>query len=426
MKHKNWTVCCLKTVVLLVALAWGAVASVWAERLCDVRNYGAKGDGVTKDTLALQKAIDGCAQQGGGVVRLAGGTFLTAPIELKSRITLEVAADATLLGSQDVADYPETVALREKALMPLIRANNAESITIRGGGVIDGAGKPWWDAVYSRRAPTNFTAARRPRLVLLDHCKHVLIENITLQNSASWQLVPYYCDDVTVRNARILAPARSANTDGIDPFSSTHVTISHVLIDTGDDNIAIKSGQPGSDGPDAPTTDVTIEDCVFLHGHGMSIGSEIAGGVQRVKATKIRFKDTTQGVRVKSGRDRGGDIGDFEFSDIVMENVKLPIQITAYYPRMPQNDTAQPVTRLTPRFHDIRILNLTATGARQAASIISIPESPLTTLVLDNVKIDAKRGMQVGNATIAAHNLEVTAAEGEAYTLLPNAKIERK
>lgn len=402
-------------------------ASAWAAPVCDVKAYGAKGDGETKDTQAIQHAIDDCARQGGGTVRLAGGTFLTAPIELKSRITFEVAAGATLLGSQDAEDYPETIALREKALMPLIRASNAESITIRGGGVIDGAGKPWWDAVYSRRAPAKYTAALRPRLVLLDHCKHVLVENITLQNSASWQLVPYDCDDVTVHNAKILAPPRAANTDGIDPFSSTHVTIDHVLIDTGDDNVAIKSGQPGSSGNDAPTTDVTIENCIFLHGHGMAIGSEIAGGVQRVRANNIVFRNTTQGVRIKSGRDRGGDIGDFIFTNIAMQDVKLPIQITGYYAHDGgARDVAQRVTRLTPHFHDIVIRNLAATGAQQAATIETVPESPLTTLTLENVQIEAKKGMQVSNATIAAHNLTVTASEGEAYLLQQNAKIDRK
>lgn len=417
---------CGKAAGLLLGISCVA-ASAWAAPVCDVKAYGAKGDGVAKDTQAIQRAIDDCAQQGGGTVRLVGGTFLSAPIELKSRITFEVAAGATLLGSQDVEDYPETVALREKTLASLIHASNAESITIRGGGVIDGAGKPWWDAVYSRRAPGKYTAALRPRLVLLDHCKHVLVENITLQNSASWQLVPYYCDDVTVRNAKILAPPRAANTDGIDPFSSTHVLIEHVLIDTGDDNVAIKSGQPGSSGNDAPTTDVTIENCVFLHGHGMAIGSEIAGGVQRVRANNIVFRNTTQGVRIKSGRDRGGDIGDFTFTNIVMQDVKLPIQITGYYAHDGgARDVAQPVTRLTPHFHDVVIRNLTATGAQQAAMIETVPESPLTTLTMEHVRIEAKKGMQVSNATIAAHDLTVIAAEGEAYLLHQNAKIDRK
>jgi polygalacturonase len=397
-----------------------------AARICDVTAYGAKGDGVTKDTHAIQGAIDACAAKGGGTVRLASGTFLTGPIVLKSHITLEVDASATLLGSQDKVDYPQLQELREPALQPLVSATNAEHIVIHGGGTIDGNGKPWWDAVYAHRAGSNFVAAMRPRLILFDHCHHILIENMTIQNSASWQVVPYYSDDVVIRNGKILAPARSPNTDGIDPFSSSHVTISHMTIDTGDDNIAIKSGQPNSPGPDSPSTDIVITDCTFLHGHGMSMGSEIAGGVQRVRARRIHFKDTASGVRIKSNRDRGGDIGNFDFRDLTMENVATPILITEYYPRIPQHDTAQPVTRLTPHFHDIQIGNHNATGAKEAGTIVGLPESPITTVTLNHVQIAAQKGMTVSDATVTAHDFTVTAAAGDPCILLENAHINRK
>jgi polygalacturonase len=407
------------------ALAVGGTLA-HAARVCDVTAYGAKGDGVTKDTHAIQDAIDACAAKGGGTVRLPSGTFLTGPIVLKNHITLEVDAGVTLLGSQDKADYPEVQELREPALQPLLSAANAEHIIIRGGGTIDGNGKPWWDAVYAHRAGSNFPAAMRPRLILFDHCKHVLIENMTIQNSASWQVVPYYSDDVVIRNGKILAPARSPNTDGIDPFSSSHVTISHMTIDTGDDNIAIKSGQPNSPGPDSPSTDIVITDCTFLHGHGMSMGSEIAGGVQRVRARRIHFQGTASGVRIKSNRDRGGDIGNFDFRDLTMENVATPILITEYYPRIPQHDTAQPVTRLTPHFHDIHISNLKATGAKDAGMIVGLPESPITTVTLDHVDISAQKGMTVSDATVKAHDFSVTAAAGDPYILLENAHINRE
>jgi polygalacturonase len=412
------------TFVLAALAVSGTVAH--AARVCDVAAYGAKGDGATKNTKAIQAAIDGCAAKGGGIVRLASGTFLTGPIVLKSHITLEVDAGATLLGSQDKGDYPEVEELRERALQPLVSAVNAEHITIRGGGTIDGNGKPWWDAVYAHRGGTNFVAAMRPRLILFDHCRHILIDNMTIQNSPSWQVVPYYTDDFTIRNSKILAPARSPNTDGIDPFSSSHVTISHMTIDVGDDNVAIKSGQPGSPGPDSPSTDITITDCTFLHGHGMSMGSEIAGGVQRVRARRIQFKDTGNGVRIKSNRDRGGDIGNFDFRDLTMEDVATPIQITEYYPRIPEHDTAQPVTRLTPHFHDIRITNLKATGAKEAGIVIGLPESPIKAITLDHVTISAQKGMTISDATVTAHDFSVTAAAGDPFTLLENAHIERK
>ena len=139
--------------VLFLALC-GTLAH--AARVCDVTAYGAKGDGVTKDTHAIQSAIDACAAKGGGTVRLSTGTFLTGPIVLKSHIALEVDAGATLLGSQDKADYPQVQELREPALQPLVSATNAEHIVIRGGGAIDGNGKPWWDAVYAHRATRGY------------------------------------------------------------------------------------------------------------------------------------------------------------------------------------------------------------------------------------------------------------------------------
>jgi len=386
-------------------------------------HHGAKADGKTKDTKALQQAIDTCALRGGGTVRLRSGTFLTGPVTLRSHITLRIDPGATLLGSQDKGDYPEAQELREASVQPLIQAIDAEDVSITGGGTIDGAGLPWWQMVWASKAEHKIVAAKRPRLLVLDHCKHILIEGVTIQNSASWQVVPYYSDDVTIRNGKILAPANSPNTDGIDPFSSHHVTISHMLIDVGDDNVAIKSGQPGSTGPDGPSTDITITDCTFLHGHGMSIGSEVSGGVQRVRASRITFKDTANGVRVKSNRDRGNNIGDLDFRDLTMVNVQTPVLITEYYPKIPEHDAAQPVTRLTPRFHDISITNLHATGSKTAGVIVGLPESPITSITLTSVEISAQTGLTIANATVTAHNFTVRPATGPPFIMLENAKI---
>ncbi|MGA8043435.1 MAG: glycoside hydrolase family 28 protein [Terracidiphilus sp.] len=408
---------------LLATIAVSSRAS-HAAPVCDARAFGAKGDGTTKDTHALQNAIDACAGKGGGTVLLTNGTFLTGPLVLKSHITLDVQTGATLLGSQDKTDYPPARELNEPAVQPLISASHADHITLRGGGIIDGAGQPWWADVTSHRHMPDFSPALRPRLILFDHCRHIRIEGITVQNSPSWQIVLYNTSDVLIRNGKVLAPARSPNTDGIDPFSSHHVRIEHMTIDTGDDNVAIKSGQPGSPGPDEPSTDIAIRDCTFLHGHGLSIGSEIAGGVQNVRASHITFTGTANGVRIKSGRDRGGDIGRFTFRDLTMENVGTPILITAYYgQRRGASAAAQPVTRLTPRFHDIRIAHLTATGAREAGIIEGLPESPIATLTLSDIRIAAQRGMTVRDATVHAHGLAISAADGKPIVPLSAATV---
>jgi len=387
-------------------------ASAQGAKVCAVQQYGAKGDGTTLDTAAIQKAIDDCAAKGGGVVRLAGAAkFVSAPLVLKSRITLEIAEGTTLEGSTNHDDYPEIEQFHAKGKQSLLSATNAEDITIRGGGVIDGRGESWWVNPHQIR----------PRLIVFDHCKHVVMENVTVENSPMWQIVPYYSDDLTFRNMKILAPTPAGhNTDGIDPFSSGHVLIEHVTIDTGDDNVAIKSGQPGSAGPDAPSHDITVRDCVFLKGHGMSVGSEVAGGVQHVHVERVQFKGTTQGIRLKSGRDRGGDLSDFTYKDITMEGVGTAVQITDYYGgdrAGAVTATAAPVTRLTPHFDGIHIENLKVTGAKVALDIEGLPEAPIRNLVLDNVQIEAAKAGKIYYADVQTRGLKVVPQDGQPLTV---------
>jgi polygalacturonase len=252
------------------------------------------------------------------------------------------------------------------------------------------------------------------------------MENVTFQNSPMWQVVPYYSDDVVIRNVKVLAPSTSPNTDAIDPFASSNIIIDHVYADVGDDDIAIKSGMPGSEGGDEPSRNITITDCVFGHGHGLSIGSEIAGGVQNVTAERIEFRGTDNGIRVKSNRDRGGDIGNFVFKDIHMDDVKTAILISEYYPKIPDNDQAAQVTRLTPHFHDIHIENVKAFGSKTAGVIIGLPESPIKNLTMENVEINAVTGMTIRNTEIMTKKLIIKPQTGNAVTLGPNVKGDLK
>jgi polygalacturonase len=396
-------------------------------RVCDARAFGAKGDGVTKDTAAIQAAIEACAG-GRGTVRLTAGTYLSGPIVLKSGTTLKLEKGATLLGSQDMKDYPAKTEFRTPGLQSLVSATNATDVTITGEGTIDGAGEPWWAVARSVKNAGVMGVNPRPRLVVFDHCKHVLVEGVTIQNSPMWQVVPYYCDDVTIRNVKILAPQHSPNTDAIDPFSSSHVRIEHVTADVGDDNVAIKSGAIGSPGPDDPSTDITITDCTFLHGHGLSVGSEIAGGARNIVAERISFDGTDNGIRVKANRDRGNDVGNLVFRDITMKNVKNALIVSEYYPKVlpPEGETAQPVTRLTPHFHDILVENLTATGSDVAGAIVGLPESPVRNIVLKNVKISAQKGMTIGFADVAADGLSVEAADGKGIVMVEGGKMTAK
>ncbi len=419
-----------QVLVVLAAVLGGAVAAVTAcaaqGKVCDVRAYGAKGDGTTKDTAAIQRAIDNCSAKNGTVV-LGGGQFVSGPLEVKSNVVFSVGKDAALLASVDRADYKPAMLMRQQTVAPFLHVANADHVTINGGGLIDGRGQVWWDYVKGvKDAGVLGTDHPRPMGMLIDHSKHVTVENITFQNAGFWQIVPYYSDYLTFRNLKVLAPQRGApNTDGIDPFSSSHITIDHYWSSVGDDNIAIKSGAINSPGPDAPSTDITITDCHFEAGHGLSIGSEVAGGVQRVHAERVSFKRTDQGIRVKSNRDRGNDISDLSFKDITMDEVKTSILISEYYPKvMPEGEVpAEPVGRLTPHFHNIRIENLKSTHSDWAGVIVGLPESPVVDIVLKNISIQARRGMQIGYATVEIEHGEISSDDGKPLSLGPQGKV---
>jgi len=398
---------------------------------CGARAFGAKADGQTKDTTALQHAINQCANGDGGVVHLTAGTYISGPLTLRSHVHLVLDKGATLLGSQDMADYP----IRADApwrRVSLLHADRVEDIALTGAGTIDGSGQVWWDAQLNR--PKGTPENPRPLLIDLTNSRQILIEGVTIRNSPQYNIAAFSCDGLTIRDVTILNPGRGApNTDGIDPVASSHVLIEHDTIDTGDDNVAIKSGLVGLEcqtlhcvGMPNPSTDITVRDCTFRNGHGLSVGSETAGGVSNVTVERVTFTGTRQGIRIKSARGRGNDIGNFTYRDINMDGVETPIEITAYYSGIVKDDPGQPMTEHTPRFHDITIENLTAIGAKRAATIMGLPESPIKNLTLKNVTISAATGMTIQNAQIEEENVVVTPAAGESVTRGPGVTINGK
>jgi polygalacturonase len=299
---------------------------------------------------------------------------------------------------------------------------NVSELAITGGGVIDGGGSAWWGDVRKAKRE-NTPEPPRPRLVTLSRCQHIRLESITLRNSPSFHFVPSNCEDVAVTGVKITAPADSPNTDGIDPSASRNVRISKCTIDVGDDNIAVKSGAVDPKHPEAASEDIVVSDCVFLHGHGMSIGSETNGGVRNLRVERCTFRDTTTGIRIKSDRTRGGLVSNISYTDITMENVKTAILITAYYPKVPATDAAQPVTDKTPMYDNIRITNVKAEGSASAGTIVGVPERPLKGIVLDRVSIAAKTGLVIRNASVEQRKLEVNAAKGLPVTLEENGRL---
>jgi polygalacturonase len=387
----------------------------------NVRDYGAVGDGTTLDTAAIQKALDECGNAGGGAVVFPSGNYLSKPIFLRSNLTFQLEEGAILKATDEPADFNDPK--EEKGVIAFVNGKNLTNITITGKGTIDGTGERWWPPVKEAKKTGQPEPRRRPRMIVLSKCKGVRIEGIALQNSPSFHLVPTDCEDVIIDGVTIRAPADSPNTDAIDPSACKNVLIRKCILDVGDDNVALKSGH-SVPGRSAACEDITVVDCTFLHGHGMSIGSETVGGVRNLTVRNCTFKDTVSGLRVKSYRGRGGLVENVTYSDIKMTDVKIPINITSYYPKIPKEDAAQPITSETPIYRDIRISNLTATSPQSAGFIVGLPECVVSNLVLENVHISAPAGLTVRNAKeIRVKNVKVEAAKGEPF-LLENASVQ--
>jgi polygalacturonase len=230
-----------------------------------------------------------------------------------------------------------------------------------------------------------------------------------------------------VEDVTIIAPVGAANTDGIDPSNCRNVTITRCTIDTGDDNIAIKSGKKVA-GREFGCENITVTDCVFLHGHGMSIGSETVGGVRNLVVKNCRFDGTENGIRIKSRRGKGGVIQDVSYSDITMTNVHPAISMACYYQdssqaKYPKGDPARPMTDTTPIIRNVRIANVTAASTQNAGLIVGLPESLVSNVVLENVHITAKTGMTIANAKgVSLNNVKVTVKEGLPF-MTDNAQV---
>ncbi|HKE41737.1 MAG TPA: glycosyl hydrolase family 28 protein [Casimicrobiaceae bacterium] len=398
----------------LTVITPAGVVQAAAPNPCDPRTYGAIGNGVTDDTVAIQTAINNCAALGGGTVPFDFGVFLTGPFQLKDDIVLRIAAGATVLGTTDPSRYlPAYIGTRYRATEALISTDNASDVDIIGGGTIDGQGDvisatdgmSW----YGRAASAPFPYASypfapssnglpRPWLVEFWMTDHIVVQGVHLARSPMWTLVQRYATDVTIAGISDSAPSTSRNTDAVDVVSSDGVRISAVNFASGDDDVALKSGLPSQyQDPKAPpmpaaaTQNVTVANAVFTSGHGMSIGSEAINGVNNIAIMNVALSNTSNGFRIKTGRDRGSVIKNITAQDLTMVNVAQPIVINSYYPASnPPTcgaDPGQPVTPTTPFVSNVTLRNVAATGATSQSFIDGLPESSVLNVTLDNVTV---------------------------------------
>lgn len=321
-------------------------APVFPSKDFDITKYGAKGDGKTLNTEAFKKAIAACAKSGGGRVVVPLGNYLTGAIHLKSNVNLHLADSAKITFSVDTKHYPIVFGRWEgMELMnysALIYAYEQDNIAITGNGILDGNATydDWYD--WNNVKPRKQVKARdllhemnakqidprkrifgdgdflRPNFIQLYKCNNILISDVKMVNSPMWNVNPVLCENVTLKNMRIIA--HGSNTDGINPESCKNVLISNCYFDTGDDCIAIKSGRD-QDGRriGRPAENHIIENCEMKDGHGgVVIGSEISGGARNIFAINciMDSPNLDRILRLKTSSSRGGTIENVFMKDI--------------------------------------------------------------------------------------------------------------
>ena len=376
-----------------------------------VKDFGARGDGVSVDTVALQWAVMLLPEDGRLV--FPAGTYLTGPIMLKSHMTLELTEGAVLMGLTDKAAYPVIPAgtmdldsgddvwfgtfegQARRMYASLLTAEYAEDIRIVGPGHVDGDARhgDWWQTFQQ-------DPVARPRLLFFSNCNNVTVHGIDVSNSPSWHVHPYKSWSMAFYDVSVSAPKDSPNTDALDPESCDGVDIVGCRFSVGDDCVAIKSGKLGGPPEDHwPAIQHTIRNCLMSFGHGaIVLGSEISGGVKALSVSQCLFRQTDRGLRIKTrrGRGRNCDIDGIAFDNIRMEGVLTPIVMNMWYRCVdPDGDSEYvqgrvplPVDERTPRLGRFRFSNMDCVGAEVAACYCDgLPEEPIGEVALENVRV---------------------------------------
>ncbi|KAA3457905.1 putative polygalacturonase [Gossypium australe] len=363
----------------------------------NLTDFGGVGDGKTLNTAAFERAVLAISKLGkrggGGQLNVPPGKWLTAPFNLTSHMTLFLAEDAEILGIQDEKQWPLMPPLpsygygREHhgpRYGSLIHGQNLKDVVITGdNGTINGQGQSWWKKF--RQKLLNHT---RGPLMQIMWSSDIVIANITLRDSPFWTFHPYDCKNVTVRNVTILAPIREApNTDGIDPDSCEDVVIEDCYISVGDDAIAIKSGWDQYGIAYArPSRNILIRNLIVrsMVSAGISIGSEMSGGVSDVTIENLLVWSSRRAVRIKTATGRGGYVRHITYRNITFDDVRVGIVIKTDYNEHPDDDFDP---KALPIVKDISFTGVHGQGVRVPVRIHGSEDIPIRNVTFRDMSV---------------------------------------
>lgn len=398
------------------------VPPTFPARDVDVTRYGARGDGRTDCTAAFRDAIAACAAAGGGRVVVPTGRFRTGPIHLRSNVNLHVTEAATIAFTTDPRAYLPAVFTRWEGMelmgySPLIYAFEQTNVAVTGTGTLDGQASEahWWpwkgqgrttgptQAAARDRLQEDVAAGRpvaerlygdgsylRPQFIQPYRCRNVLVEDVRIVNSPMWEIHPVLCTNVTVRGVRI--ETRGPNNDGCNPESCRDVLIENCLFDTGDDCIAIKSGR-NADGRriGVPSEHIVVRGCRMKEGHGgVTIGSEISGGVRNVFVERCEMDSPVldRALRFKNNAARGGVLEHIYMRDVTVGQVAdAVLSIDFLYEEGARGDH-RPVVR------DVEMRNVTSRQSNYGIFVRAFPSSTIEDIRLIDCTFD---GVARGN-----------------------------
>ncbi|SDC10775.1 glycoside hydrolase family 28 protein [Niabella drilacis] len=441
----------------------GAQKSPSGTHIYYANDYGAQSDTATRSTAAIQKAIDLCAKNGGGIVAFRPGTYVSGSLFLKSNVHLKIDAGVLILGSQDFADYPEidtrVAGIEMKWPAALINVINASNVAVSGKGIIDARGKFCWDKYWKMRKeeyePKGLRwivdyDAKRVRTFLAQNASDLTLKGLTFKNAGFWTVQLLYStrltvDGIIIRNNE---DGKGPSTDGIDIDSSSWVLVENCDIDCNDDDFCLKSGRDW-DGlrVNRPTEYVVIRKCIARRGGGLlTLGSETSGGIRHVLATDLVAHQTGNGFHIKSAVTRGGIVEDIYFHNIKMDSVKNAFHYTmnwnpSYsYSQLPKGydedsipphwkvmlRKVEPASKGTPVFRNIYVSDITARGiTNDIITATGLPGSALKNFVFTNVHISgAHAGSITHGDNWAFNNVVFTAADQKPLSVAQSSRIQ--